>query len=261
MAKYTKQLTLIKLGGSIITNKDKPYTAKPEVIRRLAKELKKSKNPLILAHGSGSFGHTSATKYGGKKGYKSKVGIAKVARDAMEINRIVMDILVEEGLPAVSFRPMSMISAKAGQIEDSFFKSIELALSQELIPVVYGDVIWDKKWKSTILSGETILNSIGIYMKNKGFKIDRIIQAGETNGVYDNKKTTIPVITNKTWSSFKEFVVGLKVKDVTGGMKHKVKDALKMADSGIKTLIINGTIENELLNALSGKKVEGTLIK
>ncbi len=260
MAEY-KIITLIKLGGSIITDKNKAYTTKPEVIKRLAKELKKSKNPFILAHGSGSFGHTSATKYGGKKGYKSKEGIAKVARDAMEINRIVMDILVEEGVAAVSFRPMSMILTKDGQIEDSFYESVELALSQGLIPVVYGDVIWDKQWKSTILSGETILNAIGIYMKNKGFKIDRIIQAGETNGVYDNKKKTIPVITNRTWSFFKGFVVGLRVKDVTGGMKHKVEDALKMADLGIKTLIINGTIKNELSSALSGKKVEGTLIK
>ncbi len=261
MAELKNQLILIKLGGSIITDKDKPYTAKLEVIRRLARELKKSKKPFILAHGSGSFGHTSATKYGGKKGYKNKAGIAKVARDAMEINRIVMDILVKEGVPAVSFRPMSMILTNEGKIENSFFEAIEVAFNQGLIPVVYGDVIWDKKWKSTIYSGETILNRIGIYMKNKGFNIDKIIQVGETNGVYDNKKKTIPVITSKTWDSFKGFVVGLRVKDVTGGMKHKIEDALGMADLGIKTLIINGTIKNELSNALLGKKVEGTLIK
>lgn len=261
MAKLNNRLVLIKLGGSIITDKDKPYTAKPEVIRSLAKELKKSKTLFILAHGSGSFGHTSATKYGGKKGYQSKVGIAKVARDAMEINRIVMDILVEEGLPAVSFRPMSMILTKGGQIANSFFESIGVAFKQGLIPVVYGDVIWDRKWKSTILSGETILNAIGAYFKNKGFIIDKIIQVGETNGVYDNKKKTIPVITIKTYPNFKKFVFGLKVKDVTGGMQHKVEDALKMAVLGIKTLLINGTIKNELSNAILGKPTKGTKIQ
>ena len=154
-----------------------------------------------------------------------------------------------------------MILTNKGQIANSFFEPIEVAFKQGLIPVVYGDVIWDKKWRSTILSGETILNAIGAYFKNKGFNIDKIIQVGETNGVYDGKKNTIPVITNKTWSNFKKFVFGLKVKDVTGGMQHKVEDALKMADLGIKTLIINGTIKNELSNALLGKKVEGTLIK
>ncbi len=256
-----KNIILIKLGGSIITDKKIPYTAKINVIKRLAKELKTINKNIILAHGSGSFGHTSAAKYGGKKGYKNLEGIAKVARDAMEINRIVMDILVEEGLPAVSFRPMSMILTNEGKINNSFFESIEVAFNQGLIPVVYGDVIWDKKWKSTIYSGETILNRIGIYMKNKGFNIDKIIQVGETNGVYDGKKNTIPVITNKTWPNFKKFVFGLKVNDVTGGMEHKIEDALKMADLGIKTLLVNGMIKNELSNALLGKKVEGTLIQ
>lgn len=256
-----KNIILIKLGGSIITDKKIPYTAKISVIKRLAGELKTVNKNIILAHGSGSFGHTSAAKYGGKKGYVNKEGIAKVARDAMEINRIVMDILVAEGLPAVSFRPMSMILTNEGKMTDSFFESIEVAFKQGLIPVVYGDVIWDKKWKSTIYSGETILNRIGIYMKNKGFNIDKIIQVGETSGVYDDKNNTIPVITKKTWPNVKKFVFGLKVKDVTGGMQHKIEDALEMADLGIKTLLVNGAIKNELSDALLGKKVEGTLIK
>ena len=256
-----KNIILIKLGGSIITDKRIPYTAKISVIRRFAKELRVFNNNIILAHGSGSFGHTSAVKYGGKKGYKNLKGIAKVAGDAMEINRIVMDILIKEGLPVVSFRPMSMILTNEGEVENSFFEPIEAALNQGLIPVVYGDVIWDKKWKSTIYSGETILNRIGIYMKNNGFIIDKIIQVGETNGVYDDKKNTIPVITNKTWPNFKKFVFGLKVNDVTGGMEHKVEDALKMADLGIKTFLINGVIKNELSNALLNIKVEGTLIQ
>ena len=256
-----KNIILIKLGGSIITDKKTPYTAKISVIKRLARELKSVNKNVILAHGSGSFGHTSAAKYGGKKGYINKEGIAKVARDATEINRIVMDILVAEGLPAVSFRPMSMILTNGGKMTDSFFESIEVSFKQGLIPVVYGDVIWDKKWKSTIYSGETILNKIGIYMKNKGFNLDKIIQVGETNGVYDDKNNTIPVITKKTWPSVKKFVFGLKVKDVTGGMQHKIEDALEMADLGIKTMLINGAIKNELSNALLGKKVEGTLIK
>lgn len=256
-----KNIILIKLGGSIITDKKIPYTARISVIKRLAKELKTINKNIILAHGSGSFGHTSAAKYGGKKGYKNLKGIAKVARDAMEINRIVMDILVEEGLPVISFRPMSMILTNEGKITNSFFETIEVAFNQGLIPVVYGDVIWDKKWKSTIYSGETILNRVGIYMKNKGFNIEKIIQVGETNGVYDDKQNTIPVISRETWSSFKKYVFGLKVNDVTGGMQHKIEDALEMADFGIKTFLINGTIKNELSNVLLGKKVEGTLIQ
>src|SRR3989344_8694966 len=111
-----KNITLIKLGGSVITDKDTPYKAKISVIRRLAKEIKGSGiTSLVIAHGSGSFGHTSAVKFGGKKGYKNVKGIAKVAFDAITINQIVMEILIKQGLPVVSLRHMSMMLAKSGK--------------------------------------------------------------------------------------------------------------------------------------------------
>jgi isopentenyl phosphate kinase len=254
-------LTLIKLGGSIITNKKIAYSARKNVIRRLAKELKNNQSGLILAHGSGSFGHTSAVKFGGKKGYKSKIGIATVALDAIEINRIVMKILVEEGLPVVAFSPMSMFLASAGEATDNFFAPMIAAIDQGLIPVVYGDVIWDKKWNSTIFSGETTLNIIAKCVINKGYKISKIIEVGETDGVYDNSKKTIPLITKNTWPDIKKFIFKLKTKDVTGGMLHKVEQSLAMTDLKIETWLINGKRNNELSLAILGKKVEGTLIK
>ncbi len=255
-----KSILLIKLGGSVITDKNIQYKAKIEAIRRLAQELKKSKNPVILAHGSGSFGHPSAVKFGGKKGYKSRQGIAKVARDAMEINRIVMDILVEQDLPAISFRPMSIILAEKGKLEENFFEVIEETVSQGLVPVVYGDVIIDKKWKTTIYSGETTLNNIGIYLMNKGYKISKIIQAGETDGVYDDNKKTIPEISRKNWNKVKNFIYNTGRSDVTGEMSHKIEDAFNMADKGIKTYLINGNRKKELEKAILGMPTQGTLI-
>ena len=257
-----KTITLIKFGGSIITDKNTPYKARIEVIRSLAKELKKvTKVSIVLAHGVGSFAHTSAAKYGGKKGYESKWGIAKVARDAMEINRIVMDILIEEGIPAVSLRPMSMMMTSAGKLKKNLFEIIEETLNQGLMPVVYGDVIWDKKWKSTIYSGERTLNEIGIYLKKKGFNVTRVIQVGETNGVYDNKGKTIPSINKKNWKSIKQYVFNSKRADVTGAMKHKIENALHIAKKGIKTWVTNGIIPNEFNHALQGESIHGTIIQ
>lgn len=257
-----KEVILVKFGGSIITDKNVPYKARPNIIRRLAKELKRIKNAsIILAHGSGSFGHTSAKEFGGKKGYKSKWGIAKVARDAMEINRIVMDILVEEGLPAISLRPMSMIMTNAGEMKNNFFKVVEEVINQDLIPVVYGDVIWDKKWKSTIYSGEKTLNEIGMFFMKKGFKVGKVIQVGGTNGVYDDNGKTIPLITDANWGNIKQYVFKKNNIDVTGGMKHKIESALLIADRGIETWITNGVIPNELSHALYNKNIRGTVIK
>src|SRR3990172_8438211 len=257
-----KNITLIKLGGSVITDKDTPYKAKISVIRRLAKEIKGSGiTSLVIAHGSGSFGHTSAVKYGGKKGYKNKWGIAKVARDAMEINRIVMDTLIDEGLPAVSLRPMSMMMTSKGRIKKNLFEIIEEVLNQGLILVVYGDVIWDKAWKSTIYSGETTLNEIGIYLSKKGYKVNKIIQVGQTDGVYDLQKETIPLINKKNWDKIKKYLFENKRADVTGGMQHKIENALKIAKIGINTFLINGNKAKKLSNAILGKSVKGTIIR
>ncbi len=257
-----KNVILIKFGGSIITDKNVPYKARPYVIRRLVKELKRIKDAsIVLAHGSGSFGHTSAKEFGGKKDYKSKWGIAKVARDAMEINKIVMDILIEEGLPAISLRPMSMMMTSGGKIKEHFFEVVEEVINQDLMPIVYGDVIWDKKWRSTIYSGEATLNEIGMYLMKKGFKVSKIIQVGETNGVYDDTGKTIPLITNTNWQNIKHFVFKKNNNDVTGGMKHKIESALSIADKGIETWIANGIIPNELSHAVSGKNIQGTIIQ
>jgi len=257
-----KDVILVKLGGSIITDKNVPYKPRIEVIRNLAKELKKvTKASVVLAHGVGSFAHTSAAKYGGKKGYTSKWGIAKVARDAMEINRIVMDILVEEGIPAVSLRPMSMMITDAGKLKNNLFEIIEEVINQDLIPVIYGDVLFDKKWKTTIYSGETTLNEIGIYLMRKGFKVGKIIQVGETNGVYDDKGKTIPSISKGNWRSIEQYVFNSKRADVTGSMKHKIENALQIAEKGVRTWITNGIIPSQLSRALQGKIIRGTIIQ
>src|SRR5260221_14747102 len=104
-----QHLSCFKLGGSVITNKAVPYAAKKDVIRKIARSLQKIKSPMLISHGGGSFAHPSAKKYGGKDGYKSRWGVAKVARDAQEINRIVMDIFIEEKLPVISFSPRSFL--------------------------------------------------------------------------------------------------------------------------------------------------------
>lgn len=259
MKKPTKELILVKLGGSIITDKNKPYVFKPEIVKRLAREIKRSKVPVLIAHGGGSFPHTSAKKYGGVKGYKSLWGIAKVARDAMEINRLVMDILIDEKIPAVSFRPMSMIVADSEKPIATFFEPILETLKQGLTPVIYGDVILDKAHKSTIFSGEKALSLLAIFLLNKGLKISKIIEVGVTDGVYDEDGKTINEINNKNFKKIKRSLFRNKI-DVTGGMEHKIEEALRISSLGISTVIINGTVRNYLLNALQGKGVLHTVI-
>ena len=60
-----KPVVLVKLGGSLITRKDRPDTARREVIARLAAEIAEAwprvAGSLVLGHGSGSFGQTNGS--------------------------------------------------------------------------------------------------------------------------------------------------------------------------------------------------------
>lgn len=249
-----KKVVIIKLGGSIITDKSKPYTANIQVIKRLAREIKKADVPVIIIHGQGSFAHTSAKKYGGMKGYKSLWGIAKVMRDAMEMNRIVMDELLNAKLPAISFRPNSLFFAESGKMKKNNLATVLEALEQGLIPVIYGDVILDKKWKTTIFSGETVTRHLVNFLVKNKIKIKKVVQVGVTDGAYDDEGKTIEEITASTFQNIKKHLFATKTTDVTGGMQHKVEEAIRLAKIGIPTIILNGNRKNELLHTLKGAK-------
>lgn len=255
-----KPLLLIKLGGSVITDKTKPYTARLNLIYAIGKILKQVAGPMIIAHGSGSFAHTSASKFGGKNGYSSRLGIATVARDAMAINSIVVSALIELKIPAISLRPMSFLTSSKGILKNSFYSPLELTLSQGLVPVVYGDVIWDESWKSTIFSGETILSQIAVFLQSKGGFNIRIVELCDVDGVLDKDGKVIPEITQKNWELINSDVTAPTANDVTGGMRHKIEEALLLAKQHIASQIVNGQDTQLLKKVLLENKPGGTLI-
>ena len=109
-------LVFVKLGGSIITDKAQVETARPEVIARLAAEMSSALSlqpdlQVVLGHGSGSFGHVVARRYGTRQGVYSADewrGFAEVAAVAARLNRIVTDAFLMAGVPVWSLQPGSL---------------------------------------------------------------------------------------------------------------------------------------------------------
>jgi len=262
-----EKLILIKLGGSVITDKSKPFTAGIDVIKRLVSEIKQagrvSGGKIIIGHGSGSFGHTVAAKYKTQEGMVNEdsiKGLSLTADAAIKINRIVVGECLNQDLPAVSFSPLSFIYSKNGKPLAVFTFQIEKALEIGLLPVVYGDVIMDEVTGFCIYSGEKTLDLLAIKL-SKYYKIDRIIMVGDTDGVWDKKGKTIVKITPQNFSGIKKFLSGSASADVTGGMLHKVEESLNLAKKEkISTVIINGKKRGNLLKAIAGKSVVSTII-
>lgn len=261
-----KKLILVKLGGSLITDKNNPYKANMEIIERLAKEIKELIEPkkyhLIIGHGGGSFPHVPASLYQTQKGFindKSPYGMALVQDSAAQLNRIVVKKFLEEEIKAVSINPSSSLTTKNGKIVEWFLRPLSLLLENKMLPVIYGDVVLDEEKGCSITSTEVLLNYLALNL-DKEFAIKKIIYLGDTDGVWDENKKIIPIISSKTYVSLqKNFSVSSGI-DVTGGMEHKMSEAVKIASLGIEVVIANGKTPDILQKIINNEKGNYTTI-
>ena len=261
-------MRLLKIGGSVITDKTKPYTALDDVISSIARAIKSvfgSTDPFILGHGGGSFPHVSAKKYGVKDGIRdesSKIGVGIVHYDATWINQIFMKHLFDAGVPAVSFHPNSLFLAREDEIAGMFLDSVFTALEHGLLPVVYGDVIIDEVKGSTIFSTEMILKALADSTDEEVI----IGMAEKYGGVFTEDPALNPDaelierIDRKNYEDVFSHLGGSHGTDVTGGMKHKVEELLALAREGIPSVIFKGTPEN-IADFLRGERVRGTYVE
>ena len=163
-------LIFLKLGGSLITDKDKPNSPQLEVITRLAAELSSyirsnHKAQIILGHGSGSFGHVPAKEFGTRSGVYDEqgwVGFLEVWQAAAKLNHIVIDCLRSAGLPALAIPPSAVVTAANKEVDRWDLMPVISALKAGLLPVVYGDVTFDEALGGTILSTEDLFYHLAL---------------------------------------------------------------------------------------------------
>jgi len=230
---YNRGMLFLKLGGSLITDKTKENTPRIEVLTRLAREIRTALDtlatPLLIGHGSGSFGHTAARKYGTRQGVRTAQdwrGMAEVSVAAARLNRLVADALHEAGVPVISVLPSASVVCQDGLIQHMDLTLIQAALAHGLVPLVMGDVALDTVRGGTIVSTEEVFAYL---MRHT--PAQRILLAGETEGVYahyapDAPGPIVAHITPDDWAALQSGVGGSRGADVTGGMAGKVRDML-----------------------------------
>jgi isopentenyl phosphate kinase len=222
-------LIFLKLGGSLITDKTRPHSAHRELISHLGQEileaLKRSPDiQLILGHGSGSFGHIPAKKYGTRKGVSTSedwVGFWEVWKEAHELDQIILEEFQRIDMRIISFPPSAMVVTLDHKVINWDTRPLQTAVENGIIPMVYGDVVFDPALGGTILSTEELFTHLA-----GEFKPFRIILVGKEKGIYkDFPKTEviIPQINHENIQDLESAVHGASTVDVTGGMLSKMK--------------------------------------
>ncbi len=258
----------LKLGGSLITHKHRRRTPRREAIRRLASEISMAMRnlpgvQLIIGHGSGSFGHVPASKYGTRRGVHTPEewqGFTEVFRQARELNQIVLDILSQAHLPVIAFPPSACIQADDGQVSSWNLDPLCSALQAGLIPLVNGDVIFDRTRGGTIFSTEDVFVALSNWLPP-----DLILLCGMDEGVYQDFPRCTHLISTITPDNQAEMFVtlgGSAATDVTGGMIEKVRLMLTLLEKipALRAVIFSGKIEGNLHSALLGHSI-GTTIR
>lgn len=260
------KLTILKIGGSVITDKNGKLAARTEVMNRLAEEIQKAnvKN-LIIVHGGGSFGHPTAQKYGIKDGIKEdtqKVGFAETHHVMTVLNGLVMDALVWHNIPALSVAPSSCIITENGRIK--FFEDtiLKIVLKMGFAPVLYGDATLDEKLGFTVLSGDQIVSHLA-----RKFNAGKIVIGVDTDGLYDSDPKVAKNaklyehLTLEELKKIKDTLGKSTAADVTGGMLGKIAELIPAIEQGIPVTIVNAAKPNRIYKALIGDMVEGTVIE
>ena len=267
------ELTFVKLGGSVITDKTGQEAPDLDTIRRMAAELRDARadDPrlrIILGHGSGSFGHTYAARYGIHRGLAPDgdwMGFALTAAAALRLSRIVVDGLLAAGVPALALQPSTTLQGVAGALAAWDTATIGLALGHGLMPVIHGDVAFDEAQGAAIISTEQLL----VYLARHAAELQptRIILVGEA-GVYtadprsDPQARRIPRIDRENIAEVLRGAGGSHGADVTGGMRSKVELLWRMieAQPGLTAQLI-GPAPGLLRRSLLGQASEaGTTI-
>ena len=245
----------LKLGGSLLTDKTGIEAVRPAVLARVAKEIAAARAAqaqprLVLGHGSGSFGHVPAAEHGTRQGVQTAAqwrGFADVSASARRLNARVTESLLAAGVTAVSLPPSAAARCVDGEIVAYAAEPVQRALDAGMVPIVFGDVAFDRLRGGTIVSTEEVLAALVPLLEPLW-----LLLAGETPGVLDGDGQLVPQITPRNFEQIAPALGGSRGTDVTGGMAAKVAAMLRLTveHPGLRVRILSGLEPGLLREAL-----------
>ncbi len=259
-------LIIIKLGGSVITFKEKPLSPNYLAIEKMAniiKELKK-RYKIIIVHGGGSFGHYWSVRYDMHTQpftYQDE-GVTRVRESMIKLNHIIVEKFISNELKPFCIHASSFVFNTL-PCKERILDMMEMIKNNNIIPITYGDVVHTSKGNFSILSGDTLMNILSVNL-NPRFSIFTTnvdgIYATLKNGnllshiILNKNKELLTAMDNKIEFSNMSF-------DVTGGMRRKISESLNIVQSGIPVYLINGFYPERMIDIINGSDFIGTSIK
>ncbi|MFB6114085.1 MAG: isopentenyl phosphate kinase [Halodesulfurarchaeum sp.] len=214
---------VLKLGGSLITEKDTRETVDRDALDRASDVIGSAGvRDLVLVHGGGSFGHPNAENHGiGRSEGTTDAASIRVVHDAMgRLQSAVIDSLDAASVPAVPVRPFSMGFRPTPAGVRLGTDPVEAMVAEGFVPVLHGDVFTTRGAGATVVSGDELVLALA-----RQLDVDRVGFCGDVPGVYDDEGAVVPEI--RSLPDVRDFLGSAATTDVTGGMEAKVRSILE----------------------------------
>ena len=254
-------MDLVKLGGSVLTDKSRIATLRPATLRRLAAELAQAGREVVVVHGAGSFGHIKARRHRLQEGYVDDTQLAAVSevqRDVRALNLAVVDAFRKVGL-----RPVSLPPSAIARLDDGALRSLDLDVFRRYLdlgftPVTFGDVVLDSRRWFAICSGDLLMHALA-----EAFHPESAIFVADVDGVYsgDPKRAKSARLLREVGSATLAAIdTDAATDDVTGGLRGKLNRMLAVAALVERCVLVNGLKKGRLLRALRNQRVVCTRV-
>jgi isopentenyl phosphate kinase len=215
--------TVLKLGGSVVTDKSRPETVAVDALARAADAIADHGEELVVVHGGGSFGHPHAERHGvtTTEGTHEADAVTDIHGAMKELNAAVVRALAEREVPAVPVHPLSVASRDEASSLSLPVEVPQRMLDEGFVPVLHGDVVVHVGRGATILSGDELVVSLA-----RGLDAERVGLCSDVPGVLDGTGTVVDRV--EVFDDVAAALGGSGTTDVTGGMAAKVRELLEL---------------------------------
>jgi isopentenyl phosphate kinase len=243
--------TVLKLGGSVVTEKADPESVDEAALAAAADAIGDADvGALVVVHGGGSFGHHHAAAHGVSTtdSTHDPAAVADVHGAMKRLNRRIVDALLARDVAAVPVHPLSLCARDSEGRLELPPASVETLLEEGFVPVLHGDLVAHAGRGTTVVSGDELVTTLA-----RSLAADRVGMCSTVPGVLDSGGEVIPRV-----AAYEDVAAALgesEATDVTGGMAAKVRALL---DLGASAFVFGpDALAGFLRGADVGTRIEG----
>jgi isopentenyl phosphate kinase len=244
-------ITLVKVGGSVLTDKQRPLTFQDADAHRFAADIRLSGTVPILVHGTGSWVKGIGRHYRRDGGvFRDASGFQMSCSRIRRLQEALTVALREEGVMCCPLQANAIFHRGRGVLDLYDTGPLGRLLDAGVSPLLCGDILVEGPGIFRVVSSDAVAVAIARRMR-----VSDCVFATDVDGVWDSDGRLIAQVTEPRLT-----VDDSDRRDVTGGMSAKIAAALEIAETGARTTIVNGRIPGRVRDALARRTVTGTRV-